>query len=521
MDKLTGTTVESNDASSSNGAAADRRLSRFVPRLRTLQARFLAVNVPLIMFSLLVVFGLFEFFAYRISVHELHERIDKMVASQSGVLAESLWHLDHERIKVILDAILVDADIIGADVNDELGARLASAGEVETRGFDPHLIHGSDIVFTTTEGPEKIGYLTIVHSLESIDVQNRQRLIWGSVLAVMMTISAIVSALVANWRAIGVPLGRLRKAISVAEEAGAHATVDWNVRDEFGELVTAFNRMQAQQHEFEMELKEAHEDLERRVEERTHELRLARDEAETANRAKTEFLQSMSHELRTPLNAILGFSDFIRLSNDKTMSNEQQREYAGDIYKSAHFLLDIVNDLLDLSRIEAEAHEPDDDQVDPVAALTESLDMVRSGAEAKGIEIVCDLGKSVPAIIADERMIKQVFLNILSNAVKFTDQGGRIEASIETPQSGGLVFQFTDNGRGIAAEDMEIIFKPFNRVADPLISREEGTGLGLPLVKSLVELHDGTFEIESRLNGGTVARVLIPSARVLRQSVAG
>ncbi len=491
-------------------------LARLLPRLRTLQARFLAVNVPLVILSLVIVLGLLEYFSYRISVHKLHERMDTMVASQSGVIAESLWHLDHERIKVILDAIVVDADVIGAIVDDEMGNPLAFVGMVDVAKISPRLVHGNDIIFASKEGPEKIGHLRILHSLDSVEAENRQRLIWGGVLGALLTISAVVSALFANWRAIGLPLGRLRRAMTTAEESGTHATVEWNVRDEFGELVQAFNRMQTRQQIYEKELQEAHDDLERRVDERTRELTLARDEAETANRAKTQFLQSMSHELRTPLNAILGFSDLIRLYDSNIISVEQHREYAGDINKSAHFLLKIVNDLLDLSRIEADAHKPDDDHVDPVATLGECLDMVRSNAQAKDIEIIGDFPAAVPPIIVDERMIKQVFLNILSNAVKFTDQGGKIEADIQIQQAGGMVFRISDNGRGIAPEDMDAIFKPFNRVADPLISREEGTGLGLPLAKSLIELHGGTFEIESTLNGGTVARISIPDDRILR-----
>lgn len=489
-------------------------VSRLFPGLRTLQGRFLAVNLPLVGLSMVLVLGLFGLYAHRAALHDLHDRMNKVAASQSGVLAESLWRLDHERIRLILNAIFVDEDVIGAVVFDELQKRIAAVGNVNAEDIPPEHIHPADIVFQTNEGAKRIGRLVIYHSAASVIRENNQRLIWGVILCVLLIAATMVSALVSNWRVIAVPLGRLRTAIALAEKSGAHATVDWRTRDEFGELVAAFNRMQAQQQRYESDLRAVREDLERRVEERTRELRMARDDAETANRAKTRFLQSMSHELRTPLNAILGFSDLIRMSEDMNVSNAQKREYAEDINRSALFLLDIVNDLLDLSRIEAEAHQPEDGRVDPIAAVNACLSMVRSAAQAKDIEIATALPEDAPFLVADERMIKQVFLNVLSNAVKFTGRGGRVDVGLRANDRGGLDFRFTDNGRGIAPEDMEAIFKPFNRIVNPLVSREEGTGLGLPLAKALVELHGGDFAIESQPNVGTTAIVTIPADRI-------
>ena len=485
--------------------------TKLFPSLRTLQARFLAVNVPLILLSLLTVFGLFEYYTYRVSINELQNRISDMARSQSEVIAESLWHLDHERINVILKAIMVDRDVVAASVDDELGKPLAAIGKPGKFADIPGHTHRHEITFRSTDRDEVIGNLIIIHGDATIVENAKRRLISGALLCVLLLVSAVISALVANWRTIGVPMGRLLGAIKAAEQSGTHETVDWKVRDQFGDLVAAFNRMQRQQQRYETELTEARENLERRVEERTGELRQARDEAETANRAKTQFLQGMSHELRTPLNAILGFSDMIRM---QAMRPGSEIEYAGDINKSAHFLLDIVNDLLDLSRIEAEAYQPDDRLIDPLSAIHECIEMMRPDAEAKTIRLTGVLPDKAPSIRADERMLKQVFVNVLSNAVKFTDHGGHVEIAFNTDNDGNVSIRFSDIGRGIAPDDMEGIFKPFNRIHAPLVSREEGTGLGLPLAKSLIELHEGELIIESELNIGMTASVHIPRTRV-------
>ena len=484
------------------------------PKLRTIQARFLAVNVPLVLLSLLIVIGGFEFIAFRVSVDHLNKRLDDMAQSQSAVIAESLWHLDYDRVGVILEAIIVDTDIVGAAVDDEGGQRLAAIGDLSAPIDKPNIVHRHNISFRSTKGLEKIGRLTLIHTDKNIIAEAKQRALWGLILGVLLMISTVVSAIVANWQSIGLPLSRLLGAINDAEESHSHAVVEWNTRDEFGELVAAFNRMQVQQRVYEADLREARQDLEQRVVERTRELSLARDDAETASRAKTQFLRSMSHELRTPLNAIIGFSDLIRMTHSKLDDPVKHKEYAEDINKSAHFLLEIINDLLDLSRIEGEAFQPDDSYIAPLVTINESLDMVRAAAQAKSIEIADDLPSTAPTIRADERMLKQVLLNVLSNAVKFTDEDGRIAVSINLENDGGLCFRIADNGRGIDPADLENIFKPFGRIVNPLVSREEGTGLGLPLAKSMMELHGGTLELQSKPAIGTTANIRIPRERV-------
>ena len=488
-----------------------------LPGLQTLQSQFLAVYLPLVVLAVVLVLGTFGVYASKSAEDALHKRIDKMVTSQSDVIADPLRYRDHERIQVILKAILVDDDVTGVAVYDEPQKHLTSIGDVNQENRGGHQIHAAEIVFKTNGGSERIGQLIIYHSDNSLTAANHEQLIWGVVLCLLLIAAAVVSALVANWRVIALPLGRLRTTIALAEKASGHASMDWKAKDEFGELAAAFNKMQTQQQRYDVDLHAAREDLERRVEDRTRELRMARDDAETANRAKTQFLQNMSHELRTPLNAILGFSDLIRMSASLSLSVQKNSEYAKDINKSALFLLDIVNDLLDMSRIEAEALHPKDNRIDAMAVVVECLNMVRLMAQSKDIELVNNLPEKVPAVVGDHRMIKQVFLNILSNALKFTDRGGRVEVSVAVNNTGGMDFRFTDNGRGIAPGDIETIFQPFNRIVRPLVTREEGTGLGLPLAKALIDLHGGVFTIESKLNESTTAVVALPAERILAE----
>ena len=488
-----------------------------LPGLQTLQSQFLAVYLPLVVLAVVLVLGTFGIYASKSAEDALHKRIDKMVTDQSDVIADPLRYRDHKRIQAILKAILVDDDVAGVAVYDEPQKPLTAIGDADQENMSKHQIHAAEIVFKSSGGSKRIGQLIIYHSDNSLTAANHEQLILGVVLCLLLIIAAVVSALVANWRVIALPLGRLRTAIALAEKTGAYATVDWKAKDEFGELVAAFNKMQTRQQRNEVDLHAAQENLERRVEERTRELRIARDDAETANRAKTQFLQSMSHELRTPLNAILGFSDLIRMSASPSVSAQKNIEYAKDINESALFLLDIVNDLLDISRIEAEALHPENNRIDVVAVVAECLDMVRLMAQSKDIELVKNLPEKVPAVVGDRRMIKQVFLNILSNALKFTDRGGRVEVSVALNSTGGMDFRFTDNGRGIAPGEIETIFQPFNRIVPPLVTREEGMGLGLPLAKALIDLHGGVFTIESELNESTTASVTLPAERILTE----
>jgi two-component system, cell cycle sensor histidine kinase PleC len=248
----------------------------------------------------------------------------------------------------------------------------------------------------------------------------------------------------------------------------------------------------------------------------TDALRLARDdalrkrfEAEAANASKTIFLANMSHELRTPLNAILGFSDIIA-EQSFGPAIDRYREYARDIHNSGNHLLSLINDLLDVAKIEAGKMEIDPQPLDTVPLLESVQRLMGSRAAAKGQTLDFAIPPELPELVADPRAFKQIVLNLVTNAVKFTPNGGRITVSCGAATGGGFVISVEDNGPGIPKEKLAKIFKPFSQVDNRYDSNGGGTGLGLALVQGLAKLHGGFASIESELHTGTKVTVYFP-----------
>ena len=241
------------------------------------------------------------------------------------------------------------------------------------------------------------------------------------------------------------------------------------------------------------------------------ELARAAARAEEANRMKSEFLATMSHELRTPLNAILGFSEILKAQLPSVKGEATTREYADSIWSSGRLLLNIVDDVLDMSKVESGALELKTAVFNPQELVRACIKQVEHQALAEGVSLDTEVADGLPVAFGDERRIKQVLLNLLSNGIKFTPAGGRVCLSVTGNDGGELVFTTSDTGIGIEAADIEKVLSPFGQVESSYARRFGGTGLGLTIAKSLVEMHGGCLSLESQPGKGTTVSFNLPA----------
>ncbi len=342
---------------------------------------------------------------------------------------------------------------------------------------------------------EMIGAIQIRSNLDQINATIETYL---TVVAMIVLLAIALAWLLASLlqRSVTQPIfGLLDTMRTVANERDYSLRADKRSNDELGALVDGFNAMLAET--------EAHKT----------ELNTARQQAESANRLKSDFLAQMSHELRTPLNAILGFSDFMINEPHGPLGHENYREYMRDIQNGGQHLLGVINDILDLSKIEAGGAEIVEEVLDTEDLINESTRLLRERAETAGIGLRAEVEPGLPYLYGDGKLIKRGLLNLLSNAIKFTPPRGQITVRADEGPGGAITLTVIDNGIGIAPQQIEHVMSPFGQAENVMTRSQDGTGLGLPLVKSFIELHGGTLELRSALGEGTKVTLRFPAER--------
>jgi signal transduction histidine kinase len=258
-----------------------------------------------------------------------------------------------------------------------------------------------------------------------------------------------------------------------------------------------------------------------RLEEKAHmafqELEKAKNQAEASSRAKTEFLKAISHELRTPLNAIIGFSDVLIGQGFGPLGSERYLDYARSIQENGDKLLNIINNVIDIAKLDSHKLELHEDSVQLRKLISTAIESVELKAKESGLTLAIDLPQELPFVIADEPKLRQVFMNLFSNAVKFTESPGKISLTVRWASKGNLEFEVADSGIGIEADKIPEVFKPFSQTDMGLDRSFDGMGLGLPIARAIVQLHGGDLKMESTPGKGTKVSFYLPEARIIQR----
>lgn len=474
--------------------------------LNSLRFKFVAIIAPIYVVTVIVGLGAYEWVTFTDARQNLIDRLDRVASSQSIILSDAVASRNEPHLSLMLASIISDRNLIGVAVFDPDGTVIDSYGELSG---DPELIRQLSINHADGTGFRRVGALRLVMSDQELIMQARDRLIVGSMFALLLFITVMAGAVIAYNRIIARPLSQL---LAAFRKPGIDdvRTITWESRDEMGELSAAFNEMICRLDLYKARLRDEQSALEARVEERTKELADAMTRAEAANSAKTRFMSSMSHELRTPLNSILGFGQLLQFDADKRLS-AIQHDHVRDILRSGNILMGMVADILDFTRIE-EGDITVELEAMPLAELIEeSVTSVSNLADERQIQVHNEAGDVSMFVRADYTRLVQALNNLLSNAVKFSPKNADVVIQVSTPSAKTVRISVVDHGPGIAPEHQVYLFEPFTRLGAELTDIE-GTGIGLTITKRIVELMGGNVGVDSALGTGSTFWIDIPIA---------
>ena len=339
------------------------------------------------------------------------------------------------------------------------------------------------------------------------------RITFLAVVAGSAFLALIVGVCLTVWIQGRLVTDRVQSIVEGLEQAGGDRSARLAVSgdDELAAIAGAVNTLIARIGDQEQELADANRSLEERIGERTAKLKDAMADAERANRARTNFFAMMTHELRTPLNAIIGFAQLLTRLPSERITEERVRDNAATIEMAGQHLLSIINNILDMSKIEAGRYHLDITDIDIGRTLEVTRDMLRPLLENGGMEMAIDVGGGAPLVAkADERSLRQIIVNLVSNAIKFSESGSTVRVTAERDDY-TLTLTVSDTGAGMNAAELETALEPFGQVhTESVLIRQEGSGLGLPTVKSLTELHGGRLDIDTEPGRGTTVTVTLP-----------
>jgi len=440
----------------------------------------------------------------------------------SLISPQSILAFDFERMQGYMREVTLQEDIVYAVIVSSNGINLTQYLDKRNRyvnealeSYDAdQLLEVIDYLnkkesmiamkFPVTFDNKPLGHILIGMSRERIDAGFKESLL-NILLGIILSTILISLAIIIGFRTMAMrPIKKLTEGFRKVAGGNLEDRIDVHSHDELGKLTESFNEM-VDKLDDTIRQKDSYAE---KLTSQTEEMRALRDEAVLANQHKSEFLAMMSHELRTPLNAIIGFSDVL---NEKMFGelNEKQAEYVTDINASGHHLLSLINDILDLSKVDAGRMELEKIRFDLPLAIGNAMTLVKERAERHGIVLRVNVDESLGEFVADERKFKQILLNLLSNAVKFTPVGGRIAVSAKRGEE-GIYVSVADTGKGIAASELGTIFEDFYQ-AKATGETHEGTGLGLSLCKKFVELHGGNIGVESEPGKGSVFTFFLPN----------